>query len=151
MFEGFVAKDASQDVVVELGAARDSGGTDRSIASPEARFSWVNVDDRFTIAYSGSGSARYENPHHFPVWHAVHDDLMLCPHDHAMDAEPGQVVCEMLAVWVPEHPHSDAAAAIPVVETWDADGLTARVGRWKVECSVPEADARSARITIEGA
>ena len=132
-FQGYVVGDATQDVTQEILAPADTSGNDRSVASPDVRFSWVNVDNQFTMAFAASGAARYENPHFFPVWHAVNDYMTLSACDAPMSAEPGQVVCEMLLSWVPEHSHEQAAEAVPEIKLWDGkQRLEARTAQMRI-------------------
>jgi hypothetical protein len=148
-FEGYPDGDDVPDENMELHPSTSTSQRTQSIASPDRKFSWVNIDDRFTIAYTASGAARYEDPHHFPVWHAIKNNLILSAHDAPSLAEKTDVVCEMLISWIPDHEHGKAIEAVPDVGVWDATHIELQTGSWRVECHLPDpSDARAAKISI---
>lgn len=71
---------------------------------------WVNVDDRFGIVYRGTGRAYYLNRRHFPIWHAIEDDLVLSAAFGPQEFAAGDRITELVALWHPEQAHTDTAA-----------------------------------------
>lgn len=71
---------------------------------------WVNVDDRFGIVYRGTGRAYYLNRRHFPIWHAIEDDLVLSAASEPQSFAAGERIAELVALWHPEQAHADTAA-----------------------------------------
>jgi len=91
-FAGYVTDSDGEDVVLDLGDAR-----------------WVNVDDRFGLVFESTGRAFYHNQHHYEVWHATEDELVLSQTDEAQRVQPGQPIARMVAVWCPGQPHEETA------------------------------------------
>ncbi|OUC08775.1 hypothetical protein RY27_06965 [Litorilinea aerophila] len=92
-FVGYPAPHPDDDRWVELG---DTG--------------WVNVDDRFGLVFQGSGRPIYHHRHHFPVWHAVKDDLILSLQDRPTDYPAGATIAELVALWCPAQTAAETTA-----------------------------------------
>ena len=85
----------------------DSDKDDRVFDLPRA--GWVNIDDRFGIVFSGTGRALYHNRHHYPVWHATEDELVLSRTDQSQEFKGGDRIAGLIALWCPEQAHDDTA------------------------------------------
>lgn len=96
------------------GAAHFTGYPTRQreddIVQPLDGATWVNVDDRFGLIFQGSGPRFYYNRHHFPVWHAIKDDLVLSLHDEPFTVAANAEIARFIALWRPEQEHSATAA-----------------------------------------
>ena len=109
-FDGYTAADGRNDVVQDLAGSR-----------------WVNVGDRFGLIFETSGDAVYRNPHHWPVFHAVKDELVLGWGNTSVSHEPGDTVASMALLWVPEQKHGQTAGERFVVLRTGANGFAADI------------------------
>lgn len=117
-FVGFAAADSSQDLSQSLGQSR-----------------WVNVDDKFGIVYEGTGTAWYRNTHHYEVWHAIEDALVLSETDSAKQYPAGNSIAELALLWIPEQDHrATADTRFDIVET-DDEWFVAEVEGYTCACN----------------
>ncbi len=70
---------------------------------------WVNIDDRMSIYFRGSGATRYTNRHYFKVWHAVADDLELSVLDGSRTYPKDALIAELTSLIVPGQKHGEIA------------------------------------------
>ncbi len=87
-FSGYPTRQAEDDLIQPLDGTK-----------------WVNIDDRFGLRFQGSGRGFYYNRHHFPVWHAIKDDLVLSLHDEPFAVATGAEIARFVALWRPEQSH----------------------------------------------
>jgi len=71
---------------------------------------WVNIDDRAGLVFEGSGRTVYRNLHHWDVWHAVEDELVLSEHAEPVSVAVAEEIARLTAVWYPDQAHGDTAA-----------------------------------------
>ena len=92
--EGYAAESADEDTTLDLGET-----------------SWVNLDDCYGVVFRGGGRAVYVNRHHFEVWRAVCDDLVLSLRDEPEEYAAGERIAELAALWLPERTREETAGA----------------------------------------
>jgi hypothetical protein len=73
------------------------------------RSGWVNVDDRCGLVFRGTGRAEYRNRHHFEVWHAIEDELVLSRIDTEREFAAGEQIAGLVTLWCPEQVHAETA------------------------------------------
>jgi hypothetical protein len=83
----------------------------------------------------GSGAASYLNKHNFPVFHAVHDDLVLGEHDCPRRVAEGSKIAELAVMWRPEQDHESTEREQLLVLDTGGDVFAARVGEWLAACN----------------
>jgi len=97
-FAGFASPDPASDV-------------ERQYRHP----GWLNVDGRLGLAYRGTGLTHYTNRHHFPVWRAVADDLILSREEAPGRVRAGATIGQLAAAIAPGY-SSARTAALHLVE-----------------------------------
>lgn len=107
VFAGYPTDTEADDVVLGLGDTR-----------------WVNVDGRCGLVFEGTGSVEYRNRHHFPVWHAVEDELVLSVQNQPESYGAGETIAELATLWCPEQTHEETAEQ-ELVQHQTPDGLVA--------------------------
>ena len=100
-----------------------------------SRTGWVNVDDRFGVVFRGTGAAHYCNRHHFRVWHATEDDLVLCGQDEPQDHGAGDTISELTALWCPEQSPDETREERLVVHDTPADVFAAEADSFLCACN----------------
>jgi hypothetical protein len=68
---------------------------------------WVNIDDRMSVFFQGSGATRYTNRHFFKVWHAVADDLELSVQETPRSFAKDALIGELTSLIVPGQKHGE--------------------------------------------
>lgn len=108
--EGYAAGDASEDRDIDL-----SGST------------WVNVDDALGIVFEADGEPVYRDIHHYPVWHATENELILGRSVGAKQYRPGEEIGKHVLLWVPEQHRDGTAATVLRVHEASRTAFVARV------------------------
>ncbi len=112
-FFGFPSRDPADDIVLPLDHP-----------------AWVNIDDKMSLYFRGTGATRYTNRHYFKVWHAVADDLELsvleAPQAFAKDALVGELTT---LIW-PGQKHEEIADHTLVAAGTSADVSALLAGRY---------------------
>jgi hypothetical protein len=72
---------------------------------------WVNIDDRMSVFFRGSGATRYTNRHFFKVWHAVADDLELSVQEKPRSFAKNALIGELTSLICPGQKHSEIGAS----------------------------------------
>ena len=91
---------------------------------------WVNVDDRFGLVFQGTGRAMYRNPHHFQVWHAIEDELVLSLQPEPQTFESNETVADLISLWCPEQSHQQTARQILTIHESSERRFVAEVDGW---------------------
>jgi len=91
---------------------------------------WVNIDDKMSLFFRGTGATRYTNRHFFKVWHAVADDLELsfleAPQDFARDS----LIGELTTLICPGQKHNEITGH-PLIAAKTGEGVHAALaGRY---------------------
>ena len=86
-----------------------AGPDDDATVHEFGKTSWVNIDDRCGLVFRGTGRAVYTNRHHFEVWRAIEDELVLSLHDRPRPCGCGETVAELSALWCPEQAQDETA------------------------------------------
>ena len=110
MFVGYVIDSTDEDVLLDLAGA-----------------SWVNVDDRFGLVFEATGRALYHNQHHFEVWHATEDTLVLGRTDEPHEFRTGERIARLLALWCPGQTHEETGRERLQKHSQPANGIEVRV------------------------
>jgi len=110
VFEGFPTESPENDLELALTPSR-----------------WVNVEDRFGIVFQGTGRAVYRNPHYFPLWHAVEDQLILSLQDERRVFEAGDIVSELTALCCPGSAHEQTECERLTVHSQQPEVLAVEV------------------------
>jgi hypothetical protein len=97
-FFGFPSRDPGDDLALTL----DHPG-------------WVNIDDRLSLIFEGSGATRYTNRHFFKVWHAVADDLELSVQDGPRSFARDTLIAELTTLICPGQTHEEAGGTLLVL------------------------------------
>lgn len=85
------------------GGLSDSPGDD--IVDRFDRPSWLNVDDRLGLRFTGSGQTVYHNRHYHKPYHAIADDLVLSRLEGKRSLRAGQPTGPLVALLIPEQDH----------------------------------------------
>jgi hypothetical protein len=106
-FFGFPSRDPADDLILPLDHP-----------------AWVNIDDRMSLFFQGTGATRYTNRHFFKVWHAVADDLELSVQDTAQPYAKDALIGELTTLIVPSQKHGEIAGN-PLIIAKTAEGVRA--------------------------
>ncbi|MDA0748398.1 MAG: hypothetical protein O2954_17915, partial [bacterium] len=93
-YEGWFGDAESEDVVDALG-----------------RPSWLNIDGRMGIVFSGTGQTVYHNRHFFEVYRVIADDLTLSRQQGDLSLCSGESAGHLAALLIPEQAHVETASA----------------------------------------
>jgi len=116
--EGYAAADSSQDRTIDLSADE-----------------WVNVDGRFGVLFRGTGRAEYQNQHHYKVWHAIKDDLVLGLQDEPREVRAGELIGELTLLWLPHQAPEDTARTELAICDAPREVFAARVEGFLCACN----------------
>ncbi|MDP6354961.1 MAG: hypothetical protein QF473_07670 [Planctomycetota bacterium] len=116
-FIGYVSDDA-EDLCVELNETR-----------------WVNVDHQFGFVFRGSGKTFYRNPHHFKVWHAIKDNLVLSEQSGPQSFMAGDEIALLIALWCPHQTAEETAEQQLGILDTPEHVMAARVDGWLCGCN----------------
>ena len=105
-FRSYVSRDPDSDVV-------------KTYDHP----TWLNIDSRLGIVYTGTGKTVYHNRHFYEVWRAVADDLTLSRVDEPFEVTAGKTISELTALIAPDRSHRKTA---------DIGFVTMETGRFAV-------------------
>ena len=84
-FPGYAASDEKENVLFELD-------------SPQ----WVNLDNRMSFYFSGTGRTVYHNRHVFEVWRGLTDDFILSEMDEPREYAENQVIGQLVSLICPQ-------------------------------------------------
>jgi len=115
---GYAAADDADEVCIDLSGA-----------------GWVNVDGRLGVVFRGTGHATYRNRHHWDVWHAVGDDLVLSECEEAFEARAGETIGELTALWAPRQSAQETARTVLAIGGAGDDLFWAQVGDYLCACN----------------
>ncbi|MCE2441313.1 MAG: hypothetical protein J4F39_18055, partial [Candidatus Latescibacteria bacterium] len=74
------------------------------------RPSWLNIDDRLGVVFSGTGDAVYLNRHYYKPYRAIADDLTLSRQANGQAVRAGEEAGSLAALIIPEQAHEDTPA-----------------------------------------
>lgn len=106
-FFGFPTRNPEDDIVLSLD-----------------RPAWINIDDRMSLFFRGTGATRYTNRHYFRVWHAVADDLELSVQDGVKSFSKGALIGELTTLICPGQKHGEIKGN-PLVLAGTGEGVRA--------------------------
>jgi hypothetical protein len=106
-FFGFPSRNPGDDLTLELDQP-----------------AWVNIDDRLSLIFRGSGATRYTNRHFFKVWHAVADDLELSVQDAPQSFAKESLIGELTTLICPGQTHGEVGGT-PLVLADAGDSVRA--------------------------
>ena len=106
-FFGFPSRNAGDDVTLALDHP-----------------AWVNIDDRMSLFFRGSGATRYINRHFFKLWHAVADDLELSVQETPQSFAKDALIGELTTLICPGQKHGEIGEN-PLVLAETGDGVHA--------------------------
>ena len=110
-FYGFPSRSADDDIIFKL----DHPG-------------WVNVDDKLSLIFKGTGETLYHNRHYFKVWHAIADDLVLSAQDAPKSYQKGAKIGVLTTLICPDQKHSDVNSNLLRIGQTSAELECIRVG-----------------------
>ncbi len=74
------------------------------------RPSWLNIDDRLGIYFTGAGQAVYHNRHYYKPYRAIADDLTLSRQQEPKSLTAGDEAGRLSAMLTPEQSHRDTTS-----------------------------------------
>jgi len=129
MFFGFPSRNPDDDIVLPLDHP-----------------AWVNIDDRMSLFFRGSGATRYTNRHFFKVWHAVADDLELSLQESPRSFAKDALVGELTTLICPGQKHGETGGT-PLVLAKTADNVRAvRAGNYLAWVNFGEQSCRDEAV-----
>jgi hypothetical protein len=91
---------------------------------------WVNIDDKMSLYFRGSGATRYTNRHFLKVWHAVADDLELSVLEAPQAFPKDSLVAELITLICPGQKHEEIEDRTLVVAETGEGARAALAGRY---------------------